>query len=66
MKFIRLRELLQRTGLSRVTIWRLERLGLFPKRRRIGLAAVGWLENEIEEWMKTRAAGIGRKPEPIK
>ena len=33
-----------RTGLSRSTIWRLERRGTFPMHRRISLNAVGWLE----------------------
>ena len=65
MKFIRLKELIVKTGLSRVTIWRLERAGLFPQRRRIGRAAIAWLEDEVEEWMKSRAVGIGSSAEPF-
>ncbi|PYQ71873.1 MAG: transcriptional regulator [Acidobacteria bacterium] len=44
-----------RTGLSRSTIWRLERRGEFPRHRRISPNAVGWLEQEINEWMVAKA-----------
>jgi prophage regulatory protein len=57
-RLIRFPGVRDRTGLSRSTVWRLERKGAFPKRRRISPNAVGWLEHEIEEWiqMRTRAA----------
>ena len=42
------------TGLSRSTRWRLERAGLFPKRRRISPNAVGHLESEILKWIRSR------------
>jgi predicted DNA-binding transcriptional regulator AlpA len=29
----------------------------FPQSRRIGKVAKAWLENEIEDWIKNRAAG---------
>lgn len=46
-------------GLKRLTIWRLERKGDFPKRLQLtggggGGGAVGWLEHEVEEWIKNR------------
>lgn len=54
MRFIRTAELVGKVGLSRATIWRLERAGKFPKRRQIGPGSVAWLESEVEEWMKQR------------
>lgn len=42
------------TGLSRSTVWRLERGGNFPKRRKITNGAVGWIRCEIENWVETR------------
>ena len=54
MKFIRLRDVEERTGLSDTTIWRYERAGNFPSRRRLGLNAVGWLDTEIDQWIKSR------------
>ena len=43
------------TGLSRTTIWRLERAGLFPRRRQLSPNTVGWPRAEIEEWLATRS-----------
>jgi prophage regulatory protein len=42
------------TGLSRSTIWRLERRGDFPKHRRISANAVAWAENEVLEWIRLK------------
>jgi len=53
-RFLRLCEVKAVTGLSRSSIVRLERLGLFPRRRRIGLIAVGWVETEIVAWIGSR------------
>ena len=41
----------ERTGLSRTTIWRLEQTNSFPARRTIALRRVGWLASEIDKWM---------------
>jgi prophage regulatory protein len=38
--------------LSRTTIWRLEREGKFPKRRKISAGCVGWLASEVEAFIK--------------
>ena len=50
------------TGLSRPTIWRLEKDGLFPKRRRLGGNTVAWIEDEIIEWLDSREVGMGQAP----
>ena len=44
-----------RTGLSRSTIWRLERQGNFPRHRRISRNAVAWLEGEVTAWIRSKA-----------
>jgi prophage regulatory protein len=54
LKFLRFSAVRERTGLSRSTIWRLERRGVFPKHRRISANAVGWLEQEVNEWVLWR------------
>ena len=43
------------TNLSRTTRWRLERRGLFPKRRSISPNRVAWLETEIRLWLRSKA-----------
>jgi prophage regulatory protein len=54
MKMLRLPEVIEMTGLSRMTIYRYEAKGEFPKRRRLGVNAVGWLEDEVNQWMQSR------------
>lgn len=60
------REVCSRTGLSRVTIWRLERQGAFPGRRQLSPNRVAWLESEIDTWIATRIApaASGGQPGP--
>jgi predicted DNA-binding transcriptional regulator AlpA len=48
-----IREVAAMVGLSRATIYRLEKLGTFPKRRRLSHNRVCWLRGEVESW-KTR------------
>lgn len=50
-KIIRLPELIKKTGLSRSTIYLRMSKGLFPKSISLGERAVGWVENEIEQWV---------------
>lgn len=56
MKVLRLPEVIDMTGLSRMTIYRKEAQGEFPKRRSLGRNAVGWLEEEINDWIQARPA----------
>ena len=54
-KIIRFPELRERTGLSRATIFRLERNGNFPKRRKIAAHSIGWILEEIIAWIDSRS-----------
>jgi prophage regulatory protein len=54
MKFLRIRHVVQLTGLSRMTIYRMELAGEFPKRRKLSQNAVAWREEEVEQWLGTR------------
>ena len=55
-RFLRLPEVMARTGLSRSTIYvRLEQ-GRFPRPVSLGGRAVGWVEAEVDEWMRERIA----------
>jgi prophage regulatory protein len=47
----------QRTGLSRSTIWRMERRGEFPRHHRISSNVVAWLEDDVSTWIRARVAG---------
>lgn len=60
-RIIRASELADRLGISRVTLWRWERNGLLPPKRRVGPNVVGWLESEISEWVAARPAVSSRE-----
>lgn len=51
-RFLRLNAVLDKTGLSRATLYRKIQDGTFPKQITIGARCVAWLESEIEEWMR--------------
>ena len=53
-RLISFREVAQRVGLSRSSIWRMERAGQFPNRRRLSVNRVAWWEPEIDEWLRNR------------
>ncbi len=57
MRVVGEEEVTEMTNLSRVTRWRLERNGQFPKRLRLTGGRVGWIESEIYEWIKSRPRG---------
>lgn len=52
-RILRAAEVMKLIGVSRTTLWRMERAGEFPKRRSISGAAVGWREDEVQDWIET-------------
>jgi prophage regulatory protein len=55
-RMLRFEEVRSRVALSRTTVWRLERAGKFPKRRQLSENSVGWIEAEVDGWVKCRLA----------
>jgi prophage regulatory protein len=58
MNILRLRQVIGRTGLSRSTIWRLERDNRFPSRIQLSDNTVGWSEGEVSTWLTKRPRGL--------
>ena len=58
MQIIRLPQVQEMTGLSRVTIWRYELAGSFPARVNLGPNAVGWVMAEVENWLLARSRWV--------
>ena len=54
LKMLRTDEVEELTGLSKVSIWRLEKRGQFPRRRRLMGNLVAWRSDEIREWIEAR------------
>ena len=63
-RFIRLPEVLSRTGYGRTTIYRKMEEGTFPRSVKLGgppidprvfdSRAVAWIEDEVEQWIESR------------
>ena len=63
-RFIRLPEVLSRTGYGRTTIYRKMEDGSFPRSVKLGgpledpnafdCRGVAWIEDEVEQWMESR------------
>ena len=51
---LRLPQVIQRTGLSRSSIYLRMANNEFPESVSLGGRAIGWLENEIDEWIVER------------
>jgi len=50
-RILRLPNVLDRTGLSRSTVYQRVSEGRFPKPVSLGARAVGWVESDIEDWI---------------
>ncbi len=55
-KLERLPAVIERTGLSRSSIYRNEAAGTFPKRVKLGKHATAWDSREIDRWIAERIA----------
>jgi len=53
-RIIRAKEVVSMTGLSRTTIWRMERYKSFPARVSLGKNSVGWKLSDIQKWVEAR------------
>ena len=51
---LRLPAVKARTGLSRSTIYLLLSQGAFPKKVALGPRSIGFVESEVEDWIKAR------------
>lgn len=51
MRIIRLKEVMDLTGLARSTIYKFISGELFPKPISLGDRCVGWVESEVHDWI---------------
>lgn len=54
--FLRLPAVIERTGLSRTQIYRLEMAGKFPRRVKLSSSSAAFIESEIQSWAAARVA----------
>jgi prophage regulatory protein len=63
IQVLRLPHVRRITGLCRSSIYQMEAEGRFPRRVKIGARSVGWIESEVQNWLRQRIeSGRSRKP----
>ncbi len=63
-RLINIKEVVAMTHVSKSTIYRWIRLGLFPGPFRIGVRAVRWWESEVRAWLAKRPRATGDLDDP--
>ena len=53
-RILRLPEVVEVTGLSRSSIYRLIGIDEFPRQRRLGPRSSGWRMSDVEQWLASR------------
>ncbi len=51
-RILRIKAVLDRTGLSRTTLYRKVQTGSFPKQVAISTRCIGWRESAVTEWLR--------------
>ena len=56
-RIIRVKEVARKTGFAVSTVWwKVKNEPDFPRPAKIGLNSTGWVESEIDDWIKARLA----------
>lgn len=51
-RILRIKTVLERTGLTRSTLYRKIQRGTFPRQVRIAVRCAGWRESAVSEWLR--------------
>ena len=54
-RILRIREVTDRIGVARSTIYEWQSRGAFPASIPLGERSIGWLESDVDEWIVDRA-----------
>ena len=58
-RLLRIREVLRLCGLSRATLYREIKLHTFPAPVKLSARSVGWLQEDVAQWLEARIAQRG-------
>ncbi|MBN2808627.1 MAG: AlpA family phage regulatory protein [Deltaproteobacteria bacterium] len=53
-QILRPKDLTLMLGISRTSLWRLDRDDSFPKRVTLGARSIGWKLSEVESWLEQK------------
>ena len=56
LRIIRIPKVLEKTGFGKSTIYQMSKDGRFPAQIKIGKRASGWLEEEVDDWIRKQVA----------
>ncbi|WP_294356053.1 AlpA family transcriptional regulator [uncultured Sphingomonas sp.] len=56
-RFMSVNDVIASIGVSRATIYRMIAQRQFPPQHRLTAGRVGWWENDVETWLKSRPVG---------
>lgn len=65
-KILRLPDIEDRTGLGKSSIYAKIKVGDFPQPVRLGARSIGFIEEEINNWIETRARGFSAPVIPVR
>jgi|AntRauMinimDraft_4_1070384.scaffolds.fasta_scaffold07855_2 prophage regulatory protein len=51
MRILRLKDVIEKTGLARATVYKYIAAGTFPKPIPLGGRSVGWVDSEVHDWI---------------
>ena len=54
-RILRIREVTDRIGVARSTIYEWQSRGTFPASVPLGERSIGWLESDVDKWIESRA-----------
>ena len=52
IRFIRIKEVMHKTGIARSTVWYMVKKGTLPKPRKLSPRVTVWIESEIDEFIE--------------
>jgi prophage regulatory protein len=53
-RVLSMKTVLDRVPISRTTLWRMVREGLFPPHIKLSANRIGWIEEDIDAWIASR------------
>lgn len=56
MKFLKLKEVMEMTAMSRSNVYKMMSEGRFPQSVSLGARAVAWVDSEVQDWILERIA----------
>jgi prophage regulatory protein len=57
MRILSKAQVIEKTGYSATSLWRKEKAGDFPRRKQLGPNRIGWVEEEVNDWIVSRPRG---------